>query len=302
MIVCGVSSVILRAKSNQKWSFVVLMDSICLVKIRTKKANLAIRSSALLWSRHSISHRFCLTQFTMRTQLLSPKAAHCLELATTALASLAKKSVISLSFQSRTKKGRQLTPVPAVCCGFSTLYMFSKVDRRGRQLVYGDRKINEGEPVSLFVGQSHAAAISNRSEVIFINRDAVAFTPDSYIEAFSLPHGEKASSIACLNAFVFVSSSNGRVFSSSIIRRSRTVFFGSFRTWWWRNCLYFRHISALPGSQQGIRPTWPWRRNKKCFVIHRDFFSWWIRYQGSLRWRWSFTFWDTRRNNSLMRQ
>lgn len=145
------------------------------------------------------------------------------------ISSSLKKEKISLftEFSIKDKKGPSSHSSPAVCCGFSTLYMFSKVDRRGRQLVYGDRKINEGEPVSLFGGQSHAAAISNRSEVIFINRDAVAFTPDSYIEAFSLPHGEKASSIACLNAFVFVSSSNGRVFSSSIIRRSRELYFSA---------------------------------------------------------------------------
>lgn len=139
-------------------------------------------------------------------------------------------------FSIKDKKGRQLTPVSAVCCGFSTLYMFSKVDRRWRQLVYCDCKINEGEPdfldigdeepVSLF-GQSHSAAISNRGEVIFINRDAVAFSPDSYVEAFSLPDGEKASRVACLNAFVFVLSSNGRVFSSSIIRRSRELYFSA---------------------------------------------------------------------------
>ena len=113
--------------------------------------------------------------------------------------------------------------------------MFSKSSDRGRQLVYCDSRIKCGdpvfldigdeEPVSLFGGHYHAAAISDKGEVIFINRFAVQNLPKSRLAAVSLLDGEKASSVACLEDSIVVLSSNGRVFSSSIKSRSSAVRF-----------------------------------------------------------------------------
>ncbi|KAK8871221.1 hypothetical protein M9Y10_009135 [Tritrichomonas musculus] len=60
------------------------------------------------------------------------------------------------------------------------------------------------EPVALFGGFYHAAAISSESEVIFINRDSVRNSPSSRIPSFSLPNSEKASSVACCSKSVVV--------------------------------------------------------------------------------------------------
>ena len=113
--------------------------------------------------------------------------------------------------------------------------MFSKSIGDGRQLVYCDYDIKGGdpvfldigdeEPVSLFGGNNHAAAISDKCEVIFINRYAVKKSPNSQIAAISLPDSEKASSVACLDVSVVVLSSNGRVFSSSIESGSSVIKF-----------------------------------------------------------------------------
>ena len=90
-------------------------------------------------------------------------------------------------FSINDDSGRQLSPVTAVCCFYSTLYMFSKISRRGRQLVYCNCKINGGnpvfldisddEPVSLFVGFYQAATISGKGDFIFINPNSVENQP-----------------------------------------------------------------------------------------------------------------------------
>ena len=103
--------------------------------------------------------------------------------------------------------------------------MLSKISGDGRQLVYCDQDINDGEPVSLFGGCYHAAVISDKGEVIFINRYAVRNSPNSLIAAVSLPDGEKASSVACLDDSVVVLSLNGRVFSSKVKSRNNVLRF-----------------------------------------------------------------------------
>ena len=120
--------------------------------------------------------------------------------------------------------GWPLAPVSAVCTESGTLYMFTKSCGSGRQLAYLNSEINEGtpvfldigshKPVSLFGGCSHAAAICNDGEVIFINRDSVADSPLSRIDAVSLPGGEKAMMVACLSKSVFALS--WRVFASVV--------------------------------------------------------------------------------------
>ena len=98
-------------------------------------------------------------------------------------------------FSMNDSSGCQLAPVSAVCTDNGTLYMFTKSCGSGRQLVFSDYGINGGtpvfldigshEPVSLFGGCTHAAAICTDGEVIFINRDSVTNSPSSIIDAVS---------------------------------------------------------------------------------------------------------------------
>ena len=152
--------------------------------------------------------------------------------------SLAKTKIDQFTeFSIKDDNGHQLTPVSAICSLCGTLYMFSKISGKGRQLVYCDKEINGGnpvfldigevEPVSLFGGFYHAAAISEKGDIIFINRYSVKNSPNSHIAATSLPDGEKASCVSCLEKFVFVLSSNGRVFSSLIESGSNNLRFSA---------------------------------------------------------------------------
>ena len=98
-------------------------------------------------------------------------------------------------FSIKDDRTHQLTPISAVCCDCGTLYMLSKISGDGRQLVYCDQDIKGGGPVfldigdeeqmSLFSGCSHAAVISDKCEVIFINRDVVEKSHNSRIAAVS---------------------------------------------------------------------------------------------------------------------
>lgn len=133
--------------------------------------------------------------------------------------------------------GNKLTPVSAVCCYSSTLYMLKKSSGNGNQLVLCDSDINGGnpvfldigdeEPVALFGGRSHSSAISIKGEVIFINHQAVKNSPSSRIAAVSLPSGEKASFVACIKKQVVVLSSNGRVFQSTIDDKNNVLEFSA---------------------------------------------------------------------------
>ena len=119
-----------------------------------------------------------------------------------------QKTVIKnfTDFCIKDSNGHQLAAVSAVCCLYGTLYMFSKSDGIGRQLVLCDKLINGGDPVflnignhhpvSLFGGLCHTAAIGSKGEVIFINSKSIKKSPNSPITAVSLPDVEKASSVA----------------------------------------------------------------------------------------------------------
>ena len=95
-----------------------------------------------------------------------------------------------------------------------------------KKLVLCDCDINGGEPVfldignhqpvALFGGNYHSAAIGSEGEVIFINRNSIKNSPNSPIEAGFLPEDEKASSLACCDYSFIVLSSKGRVFKSPI--------------------------------------------------------------------------------------
>lgn len=131
-------------------------------------------------------------------------------------------------FRINDSNGQQLSAVSAVCYEHGTLYMLSKND--GYQLVLCDKDINGGDPVfldignhqpvSLFGGCSYAAAIGSEGEIIFINRNSVKKSPGMQIDTFSLPDGEKASSVACCDSSVFVLSTNGRVFKLRVLNFS----------------------------------------------------------------------------------
>ena len=138
-------------------------------------------------------------------------------------------------FSIRDVNGHQLDPISAVCSFYGTLYMFSSGSRR--QLVLCDSEINGGHPVfldigdeypvSLFGGCYHSAAISNKGEVIFINRSSVENSPESKIKTVCLPDGEKAVSVACCNDSVVALSSNGRVFLSAVESGSSVLNFST---------------------------------------------------------------------------
>lgn len=110
-------------------------------------------------------------------------------------------------FYIKDSKGFKLSPISVVCNEFRALYLFSKSNSSQKQLVYCDCNINDGdpvfldidnqEPVALFGGCKHVAAINNKGEVIFINRFSIIRSPGSKFTAVSLPNREKASSIAC---------------------------------------------------------------------------------------------------------
>lgn len=125
------------------------------------------------------------------------------------------------------------TPISAVCTTFGTLYLYSNDTNDEKQLVYCDSEINEPvflnicnqKPIALFGGHYHTAAITDKGEIIFINRFAVKNSSNSPIKAVSLPNGEKASSIACGNELIVVLSVNGLVFSSSFQQKSNLLNF-----------------------------------------------------------------------------
>ena len=129
-------------------------------------------------------------------------------------------------FSIKDDNGNKLKAVSAVCCYFGTLYMVTKSSGIGRQLVYCDCELNGGnpvfldignlEPVSLFGGCNHAAAICKNGEVLFFHHIAIKNSPKSRIAAVSLPGGEKALSVACCDNSVVVLGSSGRLFTSSI--------------------------------------------------------------------------------------
>ena len=87
--------------------------------------------------------------------------------------------------------------------------------------------IGDAQPVSLFGGHYHSAAISDKGEIIFINRDAVKKSPKSRISSICLPDEEKAVSVACCDDSVVALSSNGRVFSSEVQSDSCILKFSS---------------------------------------------------------------------------
>ena len=147
----------------------------------------------------------------MNMQSLSQKMDNYLVLAKTIMAksavdSLKKKINHFTEFSINDRDGSNLVPVSAVCSEYGTLYMFTKSSSKNSQLVLCDNRINSGdpiyldicgnEPLSLFGGNTYVAAISSEGEVILINSDSIKNYLNSRIPSFSLPDGEKATSVS----------------------------------------------------------------------------------------------------------
>ena len=197
--------------------------------------------------------------------------------------SLQKATITQFTeFSIMNKDGSYLDPISAVCCAWGTLYLFSSSS--GRQLVFCDKDINGGHPVfldigneypvSLFGGELHSAAITNKGEVIFINRDAVIKSPELHIASISLPDKDKAVSVACCNNSVVALSSNGRVFLAVIESGSNILKFSLVSELLNQEIVWvsgtFKHFLAI--SREG-RVFGRGSKNRQCFIFHRDFIN-----------------------------
>lgn len=81
--------------------------------------------------------------------------------------------------------------------------------------------------MALFGGYTYTAAISSEGEVILFNSNSIKQWPNSRIASFSLPDGEKATSVAFCSQLIVALSSKGRVFSSPIQSQSSVLNFSS---------------------------------------------------------------------------
>lgn len=108
--------------------------------------------------------------------------------------------------------------VSAVCRNSGVTYMLSKRGNGMQIVVCNDVNrgkpyffdIGDEQPVAIYGCHSHSAVINTKGQVIFINGDL--YTYKSKLDPISLPNGEKASFVACMETKVAVLSSNGRVF------------------------------------------------------------------------------------------
>lgn len=85
--------------------------------------------------------------------------------------------------------------------------------------------IGNAEQVSLFGGDENAAAICDKGEIIFINGSALIKSPKSPLKAVFLPENQKPLSIACLNHFVVVLTTKGKLFTSTVEPESNELEF-----------------------------------------------------------------------------
>lgn len=157
------------------------------------------------------------------------------------ISSSLKKSCLGqfTEFSIKDSNGHRLLPISAVCSDCGTLYMLSKSGGRGRQLAYCDWQINGGnpvfldigneEPVALFGGCVHTAAITKKGEILFVNRHPIKKSTKSRIAPVSLPYGEKAVCVACCLNSIVALSSKGRVFESFVTERSNVLKFQAVR-------------------------------------------------------------------------
>lgn len=121
--------------------------------------------------------------------------------------------------------GHDCQLISAVCGHDYTLYLVCSKNSDYNQLVYVYSNENNGHPLflnlhgrsptCLFGGWKTSAAIDSEEGVYVITR-SVFKSPNHSIKRSFLPKGEKATSIACCNSFIVVSTSSGRVFGSSL--------------------------------------------------------------------------------------
>lgn len=73
--------------------------------------------------------------------------------------------------------------------------------------------IGNHNPVALYGGENHSAAIDSEGQLILIPND-FASEPEYELPAMKLPNNEKAISIACLEKYIIVLTSSGKLFIS----------------------------------------------------------------------------------------
>ena len=132
----------------------------------------------------------------------------------------------------RDSNGEKCASFSAVCGEDYTLYLVEGGGSSAR-LAYASPQIGSGfpaildagsaEPVALFGGRRHAAAIDAGGSVVFVPA-SVGESPSRRLELSRLPGGEKAVSVACLDETVFALSGSGRVFWSEVGGSQRLEF------------------------------------------------------------------------------
>lgn len=114
--------------------------------------------------------------------------------------------------------------ISAVCGLEYTLFMISSDDKSSqKKLAYSHSNINskypvilnigQFNPISIFGGPYHCAAIDSEGSIIYIH-SSFHLSPQNKIESFLLPSHEKAVNVACLSDFVIALDVNGKVFIS----------------------------------------------------------------------------------------
>lgn len=126
--------------------------------------------------------------------------------------------------QIKDKEGNVCPPVSAVCGSSYTLYLVSNpLNKEKHRLAYSSMNIpdehpvivNIGshDPIAVYGGEKHSAAIDSEGQIIVMPNDN-EFDPDLEPPMMKLPRNEKATSIACLENYIIVLTSTGKLFKS----------------------------------------------------------------------------------------
>lgn len=128
-------------------------------------------------------------------------------------------------FELKNNQGQLFKPTSVVCGESYTLYIVTnKAGNSKQQLAYCSHSKSDfplflttgnSKIVSIFGGCTNSAAIDTDGSIYFISY-TFKNSMGSQIEGSRLPGSEKAVSVACLESFIFVLSSNGSVFCSNL--------------------------------------------------------------------------------------
>lgn len=140
----------------------------------------------------------------------------------TIMQSLPKNTISQFTeFSIKDEKGNILSPISALCFPRGTLYLLSNGDKNRLFLNLNDGyslflNIGDRNPVAIFNGYFHLAAIGSEGEVIFIDVQTVMKSSDSLLPVLYLPDCEKASCVAFDTKSIIVMSTKGRVYDAQI--------------------------------------------------------------------------------------